>query len=254
MEIGLDYMQIRTQAQYHGLRWAGIGLLIAGVLLVVVGLAYYGNLYWLRAGVDDYAAKRQDAAPLPASQAPRAPEGGKIVSALALPPGAVSDEAVGLGFTILTQSDAGPLGALPPAERLIIPELGIDVKTHQAGLTGASILNGGGNHSSSLDVVRANPGEKGALWFFGEAGQGPDNFGRLQDAPEMLTGGDDILIFVGNGAQVYLYAATHTDVFAADDLRLSGSDRSTVHLAVPVPTGLYDHFLVLSGELVGVKG
>jgi hypothetical protein len=26
-----------------------------------------------------------------------------------------------------------------------------------------------------------------------------------------------------------------------------------VHLAVPVPTGLYDHFLVLSGELVGMR-
>lgn len=254
MELGLDYMQIRTQAQHYGLRWAGFGLLIAGVFLVIVGLAYYGNLYWLRSNVDDYAAKRQDVERLPASQAPRAPANGEVVSALGLPPGTYADSVGRLGFTPLTPTDGHPLGTLPPAQRLIIPELGINVKTSQAGLTGGSVLNASkGPEPTGLDVVQANPGEKGALWFFGEAGQGASHFGGLQDAAELLTDGEDILIFVDNGSDVYLYAATHTDVFPAADLRLSGSDRSTIHLTVPVPSGLYDHFLVLSGELVGVK-
>ncbi len=254
MEIGLDYMQMRTQAQYYGLRWAGIAFLVAGALLVIMGLAYYGNLFWLRSSVDNYAASRSDAIQLAAGEAPLAPQEGKIVSPLALEPGAYTDTAAGLGFTPVTQSDARPLGTLPPAQRLIVPELGINVKMHQASLTGGAILaHSNSTGSDGLNIVEANPGERGALWFFGESGKRADNFGGLTRAPELLTRGDDILIFVDNGSRTYVYAATHTDVFRAADLRLSGSERATVHLSVPVPSGLYDHFLVLSGELVGVQ-
>ena len=254
MEIGLDYMQIRTQAQYYGLRWAGIGLLITGIILVIVGLAYYGNLYWLRSNVDSYEAKRGDLAQLPSREAPQTPASGRIVSTLALPPGTYDDSVGQLGFTPLGASDAHPLGTLPPAQRLIVPELGINVKINRANVTGQSIVSSGkGKDPTQVDVVQANPGERGALWFFGEAGQGASNFGGLQNAPELLNDDEDILIFVDNGSGVYLYAATHTDVIPSEELHLSGSDRSTIHLTVPVPPGLFDHFLVLSGELVGVK-
>lgn len=255
MEIGLDYMQIRTQAQYHGLRWVGIGLLIVGIALIVIGLAYYGNLFWLRSGVDNYAAQRADVVQLPASQTPRVAGDGKVVSALALPPGTYAEDVSRLGFTPLGPSDAHPLGSLPQAKRVIVPELGINVRTSQTGLSGPSVLDAAENKDRvDLGVVQANPGERGALWFFGEAGQGgANNFGGLEDAAEFLVEGEDILIFVDNGDQVFLYAGTHTDVFPTGDLRLSGTNRSTIHLTVPVPSGLYDHFLVLSGELVGVK-
>ena len=254
MEIGLDYMQMRTQAQYHGLRWAGIALLAAGALLVVLGLAYYGNLFWLRSNVADYAASRSDTVQLAANEAAQAPPEGAIVSPLALRPGAYTDAADGLGFIPVTQSDARPLGTLPPAERLMVPELGINVKMAQAGLTGEAILaHSNAIGSADLDILQANPGERGALWFFGEPGQHADKFGGLTRAPELLDEGQDILMFVDNGARTYVYAATHTDVFPYADLRLSGGQRATIHLTVPVPAGLYDHFLVLSGELVGVK-
>ena len=84
MEIGLDYMQMRAQAQYHGLRWAGIALLAVGALLVVAALAYYGNLYWLRSNVDDFVGRRQDTTQVAASQALQAPPDGEIVSQLTL--------------------------------------------------------------------------------------------------------------------------------------------------------------------------
>ena len=254
MEIGLDYMQIRTQAQHYGLRWAGFGLLITGIVLIMAGLAYYGNLFWLRSNVDDFAVKRGDAILLQTGDMPRAPEEGRIVSAMAFPSGAY-DESIGeLGFTPVKPVDAHPLGTLPPAQRLIVPELGINVRLNRTGVTGASILNTAeGKDPSDVDVVQANPGERGALWFFGEVGQSANSFEGLEDAPELLEEGEDILIFVDNGSDVYLYAATHTDVIADDELHLSGSHRSTIHLTVPVPSGLYDHFLILSGELVGVK-
>lgn len=254
MEIGLDYMQIRTQAQHYGLRWAGIGLIAAGTLLIIVGLAYYGNIFWLKSTVGDYAAKRSDVVRPPSSAAPQSPSSGQIVAALALPPGSYNEAVERLGFTPLGPNDASDLGTLPNAERLIVPELGINVKMSHTDVTGASILNSAkGKDADNISVVQANPGERGALWFFGEAGQGANTFGGVQTAPELLEEGEDILMFVSNGSQVYLYAATHTDVIAADEMHLSGSDRSTIHLTVPVPPGLFDHFLVLSGELVGVK-
>lgn len=254
MEIGLDYMQMRARAQYYGLRWAGIALLATGIALVFVGLAYYGNLFWLRSNVDDYAASRQDTTRLAASVAPQAPQDGKIVSPLALQPGAYATSGESLGFTPLAQDDARPLGTLPPAERLIVPELGINVKTDQTSLTGGSIVARSNiMDAEGLNVLQANPGERGAMWFFGEAGQRAHNFGGLTKAPDLLTNGDDILIFVENGSETYIYAGTHTNVFRASELRLSGSERATIHLTVPVPPGLFDHFMVLSGELVGVK-
>ena len=245
-------MQMRSRAQHYGLRWAGIGLLLAGIALIVIGLAYYGNLYWLRAGVDNYAAQRQDARLL--GEAAAAQGGGAVVSAYALPVGAYAETVAKLGFTPLNQSDAKPLGTLPAAERVIAPELGINVTMNQINLTGASIVNhAGGIDPVEFEAVQANPGERGAMWLFGEAGKGAGTFGGLNDAAELLTEGEDLLIYVNSGTQIYLYGATHTDVVPADDLRLSSTDRATIHLAVPTPAGLYDHFLVLSGELVGVK-
>ncbi len=247
-------MQMRSQAQRYGLRWTGIGLLLAGAALIAVGLAYYGNLYWLRAGVDNYATQRQDATLLNGAATMRSVGGGSVISSYALPAGAYAETVERLGFTPLNSSDAQPLGALPPAERISVPELGINVKMSQVSLTGAAIVNySDGMDPAEYAAVQANPGERGAIWLFGSAGKGADAFGGLSDAAEFLDADEDLLIYVNSGEQLYLYGATHTDVIPADDLRLSSSDRATIHLAVPVPSGFYDHFLVLSGELVGVK-
>ena len=254
MEIGLDYMQMRSRAQHYGLRWTGIGLLLAGMVLVGIGLAYYGNLYWLRSGVENYAAQREDATLLNEVTTPKGVKNGAVVSAYALPAGAYAETVEELGFTPLNQSDAEPLGTLAPAQRVIVPKLGINVTMNQISLTGASIVKElAGIDPAEYEAVQANPGERGAMWLFGAAGKGADAFGGLNNAAGLLTKGNDLLIYVNSGTQIYLYGATHTDVIPADDLRLSSTDRATIHLAVPTPPGLYDHFLVLTGELVGVK-
>lgn len=253
MEIGLDYMQMRASAQYYGLRWAGIGLLIGGVLLVLVGLAYYGNIYWLRANVGDYAAQRPGLERLDADSVAQ-PSNGSLVSPLVLPAESYSATAQRLGFTPLSQADAKPLGTLTPAERLIVPELGINVKPAETGLSGqALVMQASVEDIERYASIQANPGERGAMWFFGEVGSGARSFGGLRNAPEILAAGEDVMVFVDSGPQVYLYAATHTDVMPIEELRLSSIDRATIHLVVPVPSGLFDHFLVMTGELVGVK-
>jgi hypothetical protein len=253
MQIGLDYMQMRTRAQYYGLRWAGISLLAVGGILAAAGIAYYGYLYFLRAGLDDYEALRQDATLVEA--APSGTGGGTGASIVSLPPGAHSQRLAELGYTEMPSSAAWPVGTQPAAARLILPALGIDAKLDAVSVSGSSIARYGSadNPAAGYSSVTANPGERGAMWLFGPAGSGVRSFGSLTRAPSLIIQGEELLMFVNTSELNYLYAATHSEVVPATDLRLNSSDRATIHLVVPVPDGWYDHFLILSGELIGVR-
>ena len=254
MQIGLDYMQMRTRAEYYGLRWAGISLLAVGGILAAAGIAYYGYLYFLKAGLDDYDALRQDATLVEAA-APSGAEGGTGASVVSLPDGAYSQRLAELGYTEMPSSAAWPVGTQPTASRLIIPELGIDANLDGVSISGNSIANyaAADNPAAGYSSVTANPGERGAMWLFGPAGSGVRSFGNLTRAPRLITEGAELLMFVNTLERNYLYAATHTEVVRAADLRLNSSGRATIHLVVPVPNGWYDHFLILSGELIGVR-
>ena len=250
MQIGLDYMQMRTRAQYYGLRWAGISLLAVGGILAASGIAYYGYLYFLRASLDDYGALHQDATLIEAA----APAGETGVSIVSLPAGAYAPRVQELGYSEMPSAAAWPVGTQPPASRIIVPSLGIDARLDQVSISGSSIANyASADNPAGYASVTANPGERGAIWLFGPAGSDVRGFGGLTRAPHLLTEGDELLMFVNTSDRDYLYAATHSEVVKAGDLHLNSSDRATIHLVVPVPNGWYDHFLILSGELVGVR-
>ena len=256
MQIGLDYMQMRNRAQYYGLRWVGIALLAVGGLLIAAGIAYYGHLFWLRAGLDDYAAQRHGATVIEGTGTVAGPDGGVGVSTVALPAGALDRRVTELGFTPMPSAAAWPVGSQPEATRLMAPGLGIDVKLDELSVTGSALANfaSGDNPAAGYATVSANPGERGAIWLFGPAaGKGAHSFGGLTRASGLLEAGEDVLMFVNTDGPSYLYAATHAEVIPAGQLRLNSANRATIHLVTPVPSGLYDHFLVLSGELVGVR-
>ena len=254
MQIGLDYMQMRTRAQYYGLRWAGISLLAVGGILAASGIAYYGYFYFLRATLDDYESLRQDATLIKAA-APAGTAGGTGVSIVSLPAGAYAQRVQELGYSEMPSAAAWPVGTQPPASRVIVPSLGIDARLDQVSISGSSIANYAAADAPAAGYasVTANPGERGAIWLFGPAGSDVRSFGSLTRARHLLTEGDELLMFVNTSDRDYLYAATHSEVVKAGDLRLNSSDRATIHLVVPVPKGWYDHFLILSGELVGVR-
>ena len=254
MQIGLDYIQMRTRAQYYGLRWAGISLLAVGGILAAAGIAYYGYLYFLRASLDDYDALRQDATLIQAA-APSGTEGGTGASVVSLPAGTYSHRLAELGYTEMPSSAAWPVGTQPAASRLIVPTLGIDAKLDEVSVSGSSIARyaAADNPAAGYASVTANPGERGAIWLFGPAGPGVGSFGNLTRAPRLITEGEELLMFVNASERNYLYAATHSEVVRAADLRLNSSDRATIHLVVPAPNGWYDHFLILSGELIGFR-
>ena len=254
MEIGLDYMQLRTRAQHYGMRWSGIALLALGVVLVAAGVFYYGHLFWLRSGLDDYAAQRQGVAVAEPNESLPSGADGVTVTALTLPEGAFAEQAAELGIDLIRAADAAAVGTLPPAVSVKVPVWSVDAKISQLAVSENTIVN----FASGLNPVghvetSANPGERGAMWLFGPAGKGAAGFGRLTGAADVLKENDNLVITVENGTNEYIYLATHTQVISASDLRLTSAERSTVHLAVPVPSGLYDHFLILNGELVGVR-
>ena len=253
MEIGLDYMQMRQRAQRVGVLWTGRALLLAGILVALGGIAYYGQLYWTRASLGQYAAALDQAAPL-ADTAERQPDNGRVITPYALGESAYARRAAELGYALMSNDAAWPIGTQEPARRLTVADLGINARTRDLGIIGESAIGSEAERAGpDYDMVRASPGERGAMWFFGPYGKGTGSFVGLTQAARELESGEGVTIFVSNGADTYLYGATDTQIVPESDLRLNSSGRATVHLAVPVPPGLNDHYLVLSGELVGVK-
>jgi LPXTG-site transpeptidase (sortase) family protein len=109
----------------------------------------------------------------------------------------------------------------------------------------------------------SNPGERGNGWFFGHLespirGEG-NVFQRLPEIPELLrnyveTGDDPVYISLTSADGEYLYVVTATQVVHQDDLRLNDSDDAAVTLVTCVPRLVYDHRLLVTARLVGIKG
>jgi LPXTG-site transpeptidase (sortase) family protein len=157
--------------------------------------------------------------------------------------------------------DAMPRGTLTSATHITIPAIGVD-----SDVEGLQIINLGDSRAYETpdNIVghipqSANPGELGNVWFFGHLEspiQGEGNvFHRLPDIPEMLRNGDDVYVTVENEAgQAFLYKASRTQVVHQDDLRMYTSDSATLTLVACVPRLVYDHRILVTADLVGVKG
>ena len=103
----------------------------------------------------------------------------------------------------------------------------------------------------------ANAGEQGASWFFGHT-ESPISregsvFFNLQKVPEKLRNGEDVFIITDNGINQFLYRATTTRVVHQDDLRLDSAPSAGINLVSSVPRFVYDHRLVVSGELIAFR-
>ena len=109
----------------------------------------------------------------------------------------------------------------------------------------------------------SDPGERGNGWFFGHLespirGEG-NIFHRLPEIPGLLrnyveTGEDPVYISLTSADGEYLYVVTATQVVPQHDLRLYDSDAATVTLVTCVPRLIYDHRLLVTARLVGIRG
>ena len=103
----------------------------------------------------------------------------------------------------------------------------------------------------------ANAGEDGTAWFFGHLEspiQGEGNvFARLPELPDLLRRGK-VYATVENEEATYLYELTASRVMHEDELVVFDAGEAGISLVTCVPRFLYDHRLVVTGELVGLKG
>ena len=178
---------------------------------------------------------------------------------LAYEPMSYIEEALLTGFTPVELDDLAYDGIYPAATRLMVPSIGIDSSVDEL-----EILELGGSRayetpSNTIGHIpeTANAGERGSSWFFGHTespigGEGSVFF-NLGDIAEKLRNGEEVFIVADNGGQQFLYRVTSSEVVHQEDLSLYDTGEATIHLVSCVPRWVYDHRLVITGELVAQK-
>ena len=68
-----------------------------------------------------------------------------------------------------------------------------------------------------------------------------------------MRNGEDVYIITDNGVNQFLYRATSTKVVHQNDLRLDATPGADINLVSSVPRFVYDHRLVVSGELIALR-
>ena len=163
------------------------------------------------------------------------------------------------GFTPIDIGQVPQVHSVTPATRIIIPSINVD-----SAITELAILDLGGSRAYETPAntvghipATANAGEANGSWFFGHTesptrGEGSVFF-NLRDIPDKLRRGEDVYIITDNGQRQYLYRATSSQVVPQKDLRLYETGMATIHLVSCVPRLVYDHRLIISGELIAIK-
>ena len=265
MEAGYDYLHGRLQRRIANL--TGIFLLTIGLLLLVSGGAYYVYAANAKSNLDQMVSVI----------APRAVPSitGSAASKVSLFPGkSVPSEfwSHPLGYEPLYARQNRLLDGFDPvsdslvsmdyprpATRIMVPSIGIN-----SAITELSILDAGDTryYESPNNTVGHIPQTRdGAInrteWFFGHT-ESPISregsvFFNLQTVPEKLRRGEDVFIITDNGDSQFLYRVTSSQVIHQDDLTLNATPLSDINLVSSVPRFVYDHRLVVSGELVATK-
>ncbi|MBM3943259.1 MAG: sortase [SAR202 cluster bacterium] len=281
MEAGYDYLFFRRQAHRRMVRFWGIFCVAVGVMLLTGAGGYFAYALKSRAELARLNAVAATILEPPIQQLSPAPEP-EVVEPV---PAAFPADSVGgtdlqasgwanpLGyrsgelrqaeliktFSPLGKGRAAAVGTLRPATQLSIPIL--DVQSSVAELKITTLDDRRAYETPRLTVGHipetANAGEEGSAWFFGHlesplAGEG-SVFYSLPQIPEILKQGKDVYIVTQSNDQQFLYRVTSTKVVPQDQLKLSDEGFAAITLVTCVPKLVYDHRLVVQGELVGMR-
>ena len=176
---------------------------------------------------------------------------------------AAAGENIGLpdGFRVVSaMDDAMPRGRGAPTTRIAIPLIDVDSGTKELEIfnLGDSRAYETPKHLVGHIPQSPNPGEIGNAWYFGHLespirGEG-NVFQRLPEIPDLLRDGDDVFVELKSAdGRFFLYKTTRTEVVHQDELELYGADVAQITLVACVPRLVYDHRIVVTAELVGVK-
>jgi sortase (surface protein transpeptidase) len=148
--------------------------------------------------------------------------------------------------------------ASPAADTLEIPAINLRTSVYAL-----AVYDEGGKQlwESPVDIVghipgTSHPGEIGAGWYFGHLespvrGEG-NVFQNLPDIVELIKH-DPVDIIIGSTNGEFLYRVTETGFIHRDDLVLDQTSASTVTLVASYPKLVYDHRILVTGELLAFR-
>ena len=164
------------------------------------------------------------------------------------------------GFVSVEASQGAPRADAPAASQIRIPSINVDskIKTLDIIDIGDSREYETPKHIVGRIPNTSNPGELGNGWLFGHLespikGEG-NVFQRLPEIPALLNTGDPVYVSLLNvDGDEFLYQITATNVVHQDDLALYDTEDASITLVACVPRLVYDHRLLVTGKLVGIK-
>lgn len=266
VEAGKVFTTRRAVRTWSKRRWVPLSLIAAGVLLLsaVGGYYLYAAIAHSRLGEMEYA--------VPPDTMARSNNFASIYPGSVLPSlswvdprwSKVDDgsyDSLLEGFTPLDSSALAEVtgGLLAPVQ-IEIPAIGL-VSTVKA----LEVVNYGDDKGweTPKDVVghiptTPHPGEAGNGYYFGHLqspvkGEG-SIFSSLPRISEQLRQGQDVYVVLYNEKGVaYLYQVSETEVIPQEQFFLQPSSEATITLVACVPEYVYDHRLLVTAKLVGVK-
>jgi len=151
------------------------------------------------------------------------------------------------------------LGRPGPPTQIRIPALRVDSDVNQLEVVR---LSGSYAWQTPDRIVghiptTASPGEQGQGWYFGHLespirGEG-NVFGSLPGITTYLDAGQTVYVFVDDADRQYVYEVYKVEVVHQDDLKVTDSGRQDITLVTCVPRFYYDHRLLVTAALVGVR-
>ena len=268
MEAGYDYLHIRGRLQRRVTSTTGIFLLALGVLLLASAGAYYlyatnakSNLENLSAAitpprtVDSISDNNVSNVSLFPGKAISASSWGNLYD---YEPAYLKEQTLLDSFSPIVDSGP-PITDIPASTRIMVPIIGIDSTISELRVLDLGDSRAYESPDNTVGHIpeSANAGEVGTSWFFGHT-ESPISregsvFFNLQKVPEMLRNGEDVFIVTDNGINQFLFQATSSQVIHQNDLRLDSTPEADINLVSSVPRLVYDHRLVVSGDLIGVR-
>lgn len=155
-------------------------------------------------------------------------------------------------------SSAAGTSQTSPA-RIIIPSIGVNSETKELAIVN---LGDALAYETPKFIVghipdTADPGEEGNGWYFGHLQSPIKGEGAVfRDLPQITTQlreGEDIFVILESPQADYLYEVTRTEVVHQNNLKLYENEESIVTLVACVPDFVYDHRLLVTARLVGMK-
>jgi sortase (surface protein transpeptidase) len=251
-------------------RRAGTLMLIAGLTLLALALAYYAYTFLAGRGLDRLISAGGPAETLSSPTGP-APAWASLYPGTLLPArqwadprGTVAFEVPGAGalegfIPLSPQGQPSLSGLQGQGERIIIPALGVDAAIEE--LTVRDLGDSAAYETPKFTVGHIpetpNPGSHGNGWYFGHLespvlGEG-NVFAALPQVPDLLRAGEDVHVIIQSGNRQYLYLVASTDLLPATDLSLTQAGDARVTLVTCYPRLRYDQRLLVTGLLTGFR-